>query len=259
MPGPFLVARRGHWACSCGRGHVRESSMIGEFGGFGERRRQPRALSCINRLDQEYIVISNIYRHFCRYLWRPRHSYSRDLRVVSAVSTRNGVAERCAYWLPVVPGRLGMRPATRSMIGQGIEMKKLFLATTAILALSAGSASAADLSRPVYKAAPPPPPACAQFGGFYVGGYGGAGYYDHKWNDRDAWTSELSDDLQRSNVSTQKTGFIGGVQGGYNWQTGCTVFGLQADYGWASINADALRDRQRSRHRYRTRLQCPAV
>ena len=96
------------------------------------------------------------------------------------------------------------------------------------------------MCRPVYKAAPPPPPACAQFGGFYVGGYGAAGYYDHKWNDRDAWTSENSDDLQRSNVSTQKTGFIGGVQGGYNWQTGCTVFGLQADYGWSSINADAF-------------------
>ena len=106
--------------------------------------------------------------------------------------------------------------------------------------LCSGPPSAADLSRPVYKAAPPPPPACAQFGGFYVGGYGAAGYYDHKWNDRDAWTSENSDDLQRSNVSTQKTGFIGGVQGGYNWQTGCTVFGLQADYGWASINADAF-------------------
>jgi outer membrane immunogenic protein len=116
-------------------------------------------------------------------------------------------------------------------------MKKLFLATTAVVALAAASASAADLARPVYKAAPPPPPACAQFGGFYIGGWGGAGYYDHSWNDRDAWTSELSDDLQRSNVNAQKTGFIGGIQGGYNWQTGCTVFGIQADYGWSSINA----------------------
>jgi outer membrane immunogenic protein len=119
-------------------------------------------------------------------------------------------------------------------------MKKLFLATTAIVAFTAGSAVAADLARPVYKAAPPPPPACAQFGGFYVGAWGGAAYYDHKWNDRDAWTSENDDDLQRSNVNTQKTGFIGGVQGGYNWQTNCTVFGIQADYGWSSINADVL-------------------
>jgi outer membrane immunogenic protein len=115
-------------------------------------------------------------------------------------------------------------------------MKKLFLATTAVVALAATSAGAADLAvkaRPM----PPPPPACAQFGGFYVGGFVGAGYYDHRWNDRDAWTSELSDDLQRGNVNAQKTGFIGGVQGGYNWQTNCTVFGFQIDYGWSSINA----------------------
>jgi outer membrane immunogenic protein len=117
-------------------------------------------------------------------------------------------------------------------------MKKLFLATTAFVALAAfGPAEAADLSRPVMKAPPVVRPACAQFGGFYLGGFGAAGYYDHTWNDRDAWTSELSDDLQRSNVNAQKTGFIGGVQGGYNWQTGCTVFGIQADYGWSSINA----------------------
>jgi hypothetical protein len=64
-----------------------------------------------------------------------------------------------------------------------------------------------------------------------------AAYWVTPGNDRDAWTSELSDDLQRGNVNAQKTGFIGGVQGGYNWQTGCTVFGIQADYGWSSINA----------------------
>jgi outer membrane immunogenic protein len=71
-----------------------------------------------------------------------------------------------------------------------------------------------------------------------------AAYWVTPGNDRDAWTSELSDDLQRGNVNAQKTGFIGGVQGGYNWQTGCTVFGIQADYGWSSINAEVT-DRQR--------------
>jgi outer membrane immunogenic protein len=118
-------------------------------------------------------------------------------------------------------------------------MKKLFLATAAVVALSAGSGSAADLSRPVYKAAPPPPPACAQFGGFYVGANAGWAYHDHTWNDRDAWSSENSGDLQRSNVRTDKTGFIGGAQGGYNWQTGCTVFGVEADYSWASVKSSA--------------------
>ena len=47
-------------------------------------------------------------------------------------------------------------------------MRKLFLATTALVALAAGSAAAADL--PVaYKAPLPVRPACANFGGFYVG------------------------------------------------------------------------------------------
>src|SRR5882672_883746 len=119
-------------------------------------------------------------------------------------------------------------------------MKKLFLLTTAVVALSAGSASAADLSRPVYKAAPPPPPACAQFGGFYVGANVGYGYQDHTWNDRDAWTARNADDAQRGNVHIEKSGVIGGVQGGYNWQSGCTVFGVEADYSWAGINASSF-------------------
>jgi outer membrane immunogenic protein len=119
-------------------------------------------------------------------------------------------------------------------------MKKLLLATVAGAALAAAApAGAADLRMPV-KALPPPPPACAQFGGFYVGGHVGWGYYEHTWSDRDAWTSELSDDLQRANVQTSDSGFIGGVQGGYNWQSHCTVFGVQVDYAWSSINANAF-------------------
>ena len=121
-------------------------------------------------------------------------------------------------------------------------MKKLFLATTAVLALSAGSASAADLGRPVYKAAPPPPPACAQFGGVLCRRPTSAGgYYDHKWNDRDAWISRnCPTTFSAATCSTQKTGFIGGVQGGYNWQTGCTVFGVRRIRSWAKHQGPTL-------------------
>src|SRR5262245_5304659 len=122
----------------------------------------------------------------------------------------------------------------------GASMKKLILAAAAIAMLSAiGPSLAADLAvkaRPL----PPPPPACAQFGGFYVGGYVGAGYYDHNWSDRDAWTREVDDDLARSNIRTDRTGFIGGIQGGYNWQYNCAVFGVQVDYGWSNINANVF-------------------
>ena len=83
-------------------------------------------------------------------------------------------------------------------------------------------------------------PACAQFGGFYIGANAGWGYYDHRRNDRDAWTSENSDDLQRSSVNYSNSGFVGGVQGGYNWQSGCTLFGVELDYAWGKINNDTL-------------------
>jgi outer membrane immunogenic protein len=119
-------------------------------------------------------------------------------------------------------------------------MKRLLLATFAVVTLGAGAASAADIAvAPAYKA-PPPRPACAQFRGFYVGAHVGAIYYDHTWSDRDAWTSELSDDLQRSNIRSDKSGFIGGVAGGYNWQNNCTLFGLQADYGWTRTTVNVL-------------------
>jgi outer membrane immunogenic protein len=117
-------------------------------------------------------------------------------------------------------------------------MKKLFLATTALVALvSFGPSEAADLSRPMMKAPPPMArPACAQFGGFYVGGQVGWGYYDHQWKELDSWVGDTEDDLPDT-VKTSKSGFMGGVQGGYSWQSNCTVFGVEVDYNWASIKA----------------------
>ena len=118
-------------------------------------------------------------------------------------------------------------------------MKKLFLATMAFVAIAAGTAAAADL--PVaYKAPPPPRPACANFGGFYVGANAGWGYYDNRWNDRDAWSGDNSDNLQRASVTSSNSGFLGGVQGGYNWQSGCTLFGVEVDYAWGKISNDTL-------------------
>ena len=134
------------------------------------------------------------------------------------VEYAEGVTERRAYRVQsrrrgILARRLG-GPGARS--GQGVHMKKLFLATTAVVALIAVPAGAADMrvkAPVVYK------PACAQFGGFYVGAHAGWGYYDHKWHDRDAWSQEEDDELHRDSINNTKSGFIGGVQGGYNWQT----------------------------------------
>ena len=76
-------------------------------------------------------------------------------------------------------------------------MKKLFLATTAVVALAAGSAGAADMAvkaRPL----PPPPPPCAQFGGGYIGANVGYGYYDYRYHDRGNLVQTIDDDLPTS-------------------------------------------------------------
>lgn len=112
----------------------------------------------------------------------------------------------------------------------GGTMKKLFLATVSVVAL-AGSAMAADM--PVYKAAPVvAAPACAQFGGFYIGGNVGWKYYENKWSDKD-WIG-----LDGHTAATESdNAFTAGVQAGYDWQFGCTVWGIRADWNWT--NADA--------------------
>jgi outer membrane immunogenic protein len=115
----------------------------------------------------------------------------------------------------------------------GVTMKKLFLATTAMVALAYGSATAADLptkARPL----PPPPPPCSQFGGFYIGGNVGWGYAEHRFTDRDGFFFENGFGVGQ--VTATEDGFVGGVQGGYNWQYRCTLFGIEADYQWADID-----------------------
>ena len=103
-------------------------------------------------------------------------------------------------------------------------MKKLLLASVAIVALTGGSAGAADLSAPPppYKA--PPPVAVYSWTGPYWGvnvGYSW-GRLKNEWtvNGLAAATASESQDLN---------GVIGGFQSGINWQVGQWVLGMEAD------------------------------
>ena len=120
-------------------------------------------------------------------------------------------------------------------------MKRLFL-TGAALMLFGGSALAADIPRqPAYT---PPPPPCAQFGGFYVGGNVGWGYGDHQFRDLDGLANQVLDRfgvLLPTEASRSVSGVAYGVQGGYNWQSRCTLFGIEADYNWTNIDHDFVR------------------
>jgi outer membrane immunogenic protein len=117
-------------------------------------------------------------------------------------------------------------------------MKKLLLTSFAAIAtFTGGAAIAADMP----SKAPAPVvvrPACAQFGGFYLGGHVGGGSYNFSYEDRGNLVQTIDDDLPTSAKLTDG-GFLGGIQGGYNWQTNCTVVGFEADWSWSNINAGA--------------------
>jgi outer membrane immunogenic protein len=114
-------------------------------------------------------------------------------------------------------------------------MKKVFLATSALVALIAVPAGAADMAVK-YRPAPVVP-ACAQFGGFYVGGNVGWGYGDHTFRSLDS----IGLFIGPQEVSRSVNGWAAGVQGGYNWQSRCTLFGIEADYQWTDIEHEFSR------------------
>jgi outer membrane immunogenic protein len=114
-------------------------------------------------------------------------------------------------------------------------MKKLFLATVALVALAA-PASAADLAaRPYAKAAPMVAP-IYNWGGFYVGINGGGG------SARKCW--DLNNFLGFAMPSVadgchDATGAIAGGQIGYRWQAASWVFGLEAQGDWADLKGSS--------------------
>lgn len=107
-------------------------------------------------------------------------------------------------------------------------MRKLLLAPAAILLAAVATASAADLSRPMYTKAPPPPPAPVwTWTGFYFGlNVGG------KWAKTDGHVDAVGPvpDSLTFDRTTDST-VIGGGQIGYNWQApgSSWVFGIEAD------------------------------
>ncbi|HWL05718.1 MAG TPA: outer membrane protein [Xanthobacteraceae bacterium] len=102
-------------------------------------------------------------------------------------------------------------------------MKKLLLAGGSLLILATG-ASAADLPRAPVAAPMQPAPVMARvydWTGFYVGGNIGWG-----------WASASGTNTVGGfpgTISSRGDGFLGGVQAGYNWQTGNIVFGVETD------------------------------
>ena len=115
-------------------------------------------------------------------------------------------------------------------------MRHLVVALLAATTLGVGAAAASDLPT---RRAPAPmysPIQVYNWTGFYVGGHIGG-----------AWSNtSLSDPTGNnfapvgSTIGDNGSGFLGGAQIGYNYQTGPVVFGIQGDWSWTGINNSVL-------------------
>jgi outer membrane immunogenic protein len=111
------------------------------------------------------------------------------------------------------------------------------LATVSSVAL-AGAAAAADLpARQVMKAPVPVP--VLTWDGFYIGLNVGAARHDWSFTDRNFWFANSGVSPLQTWTSS-KTGATGGVQVGYNWQSGTFVYGFEADLNWLGLKKEQV-------------------
>lgn len=110
-------------------------------------------------------------------------------------------------------------------------MKRLLLLSSAVLLAAISTASAADLSRPVYTKAPPPPPPAFSWTGFYVGLNAGG-----KWATPDDTVTAGGTTI--TFTGSTNSSWIAGGQVGYNWQPVGSpwVFGVEGDIDAQDFN-----------------------
>jgi len=120
-------------------------------------------------------------------------------------------------------------------------MKKLLVAGAALLALMAGTAHAADFPITPAYGGPIIVPAY-QWSGFYLGANAGG----HFGRDRMTTSSVGGFEFLPSEVAAidavspttlNPKGFIGGLQGGYNWQFNQILVGFEVDADWMTGTA----------------------
>ena len=117
-------------------------------------------------------------------------------------------------------------------------MLRTILLSGLATALLGGAALAADL--PTKKEAPVfvPPPAAVSWTGFYIGVNGGYAGDEFKYPFSAVYTgvNPVNDSTIDASAKVNSSGFLGGVQAGYNYQFASTwVGGLEADFDAASI------------------------
>src|SRR6516165_4693717 len=103
-------------------------------------------------------------------------------------------------------------------------MKKLLLTSVAFTALIAGTATAADLSRPVDRPLVPVAAPIYTWTGCYLGAHVGAGVHHSDWTD------------EEFGIGTG-IGAVAGGQVGCNYQIRQLVVGVEGEFYWSSLEA----------------------
>jgi outer membrane immunogenic protein len=121
----------------------------------------------------------------------------------------------------------------------------IFSAAIAISAIAGiGAASAADLPARTYTKAPVMVDPANNWSGFYVGATAGGHWsnvsVDPVLTDPAVFFAAGSGPIIRSFSQTTQhpSGFAGGVEAGFNWQTGQFVFGVEGDFTWLNGGAN---------------------
>lgn len=108
------------------------------------------------------------------------------------------------------------------------------LAVSGFMAL-AGQAPAADMPT---KAPPVTPPVVQSWTGFYIGGHVGGGAINGDLHADYLSTTGIPFGVVPTDSSVSASGFLGGVQGGFNWQFApMWVAGIEGDFSWTRMNA----------------------
>jgi outer membrane immunogenic protein len=121
-------------------------------------------------------------------------------------------------------------------------MKKLVLASAAMIALVAMPARAADISaKPVYKAAPVAAPLPYNWTGLYIGGHIGGDWSSGWGGNLNQLPSPAAAGALNLSFSQQGSGVVAGGQVGYNWQFAPSwVLGIEADLSHVHIHTNLV-------------------
>ena len=115
----------------------------------------------------------------------------------------------------------------------GLKIGVAALATATAICLSVGSASAADMRQPVYKAAPMAAPGF-NWTGFYLGAVGG-----YAWGDADTNLTGTLGVVGFAPGKTKPDGWLAGGTVGYNYQQGNLVLGTEGEFYWSDLEGSA--------------------